>query len=260
MLIPCRESRATVFLLLMLIYTLALPGCEEEDGTTTPALLTGQRVAVGNGQAWTEVDFTSGGEPSSLAVAFTADALEGLPGGHGPATEYVLPMPEGATLPPYDHATLDWNAHGHAPPGVYDVPHFDVHFYFIGAAERDLIGPLDSLGFNTPLPSSQLAADYIETPGGVPRMGAHVVDGRSPEISGTGPFTHTFIYGKFAGQLNFLEPMVSEAFLRTQPNVEAPIRQPRSFGRSGYFPMRYAVRYDAVTDTYRVALAGLTPQ
>jgi hypothetical protein len=24
---------------------------------------------------------------------------------------------------------LNWNPHGHIPPGVYDLPHFDFHFY-----------------------------------------------------------------------------------------------------------------------------------
>ena len=30
---------------------------------------------------------------------------------------------------PLKWALLNWNPHGHIPPGIYDRPHFDVHFY-----------------------------------------------------------------------------------------------------------------------------------
>ena len=238
-----------------------LPGCSDEDGPTaalSPAVLSGPAVSVGDGQAWTEVTYASDGSPTGVYVVMTSGALNDLPDGHLPASEFLLPFPAEADVPPYDHATLDWNAHGHAPPGVYDVPHFDVHFYFMSEAERDLIGPNDSTEFNRPLPEAQLADMYLETPGGVPRMGAHVIDLQSPEVSGSGPFNHTYIYGKYDGALTFLEPMVAEAYLRTQPDIEVPIRQPVEFPEEGYYPESYVITYDAGTDRYRIGLSDLT--
>ncbi len=41
------------------------------------------------------------------------------------------------TLPPEAAGTgfrvlqFDWNPHGHEPLGIYDLPHFDFHFYYI---------------------------------------------------------------------------------------------------------------------------------
>ncbi|WP_116105641.1 hypothetical protein [Lewinella sp. IMCC34191] len=137
---------------------------------------------------------------------------------------------------------------------MYDVPHFDIHFYFISEAERNLIGPYDTMEFNRPLPAVQLPEMYIETPGGVPRMGAHVVDAISPEVNGTGPFTHTFIFGKYNGQLNFLEPMAAESWLRTFPDVYVPIRQPQTYGLSGYFPEAYVIQFAEEDRSFRVGL------
>ena len=235
-----------------------LAGCsDDDDPVAAPSVLTGNAVAVGDGQAWTEVTLDPDGSPTGLYVVMTPAALDNLPDDHLPAHEFTLPLPTGADVAPYDHATLDWNAHGHAPPGVYDVPHFDVHFYFMSEAERDLIGPNDTTEFNRPLPAAQLPDMYLETPGGVPRMGAHVIDLQSPEVNGSGPFTHTYIYGKYDGQLTFIEPMVAESFLRSQPDVVVAIRQPQSYGRGGYFPSHYVIRYDAATDRYRIGLTNL---
>ena len=240
---------------------LILPACSDDNDSgdsATPALLTGPVVSVGDGEAWTEVTYGTDGTPAGLYVVMTPGALDNLPDGHLPAHEFVLPLPAEAVVAPYDHATLDWNAHGHAPPGVYDVPHFDVHFYFSSEEERDLIGPNDSTEFNRPLPDAQLADMYLETPGGVPRMGAHVIDLQSPEVSGSGPFTHTYIYGKYDGELTFLEPMVAESFLRTQPDIEVPIRQPAEFPVAGYYPESYVIAYDVPTGSYRIGLHDLT--
>ena len=46
--------------------------------------------------------------------------------------EYVLPLPDAVARRadvPFKWVLLNWNPVGHVPPGVYDVAHFDVHFY-----------------------------------------------------------------------------------------------------------------------------------
>ncbi len=212
---------------------------------------------MGNGMAWSVVTTDDAGKPLTLGVEFGPEALEGLPSGHAHPTEYVLQLPDEVAVPPFDHLTLDWNEHGHEPANVYDKPHFDVHFYFMSAAERDLIGPNDTTAFNKPLPGENLPPDYLETPGGVPRMGAHVIDLRSPEVNGSGTFTHTFIFGKYDAELNFLEPMVTTEFLLGKPMVTAEVRQPAAWQESGYYPTTYTIDYDESNDLYSVALEGL---
>eukprot|EP01083_Nonionella_stella_P210402 761745_1 len=40
----------------------------------------------------------------------------------------------------FNHLLLNWNPEGHAPLGIYNVPHFDFHFYFINSTERESLG------------------------------------------------------------------------------------------------------------------------
>ena len=40
---------------------------------------------------------------------------------------------------PFKWVLLNWTPHGHIPPGVYDTPHFDVHFY-LDSIENTLEG------------------------------------------------------------------------------------------------------------------------
>jgi hypothetical protein len=57
----------------------------------------------------------------------TLDLMSECSGGH----ERILPMPSEASRPtdlPFKWTLLNWNPHGHIPPGVYDKPHFDIHF------------------------------------------------------------------------------------------------------------------------------------
>lgn len=243
-------------LLLLAVFCLA---CATDDGNLEPkTLYTGQKVDMGNGMVWSIVNTNPSGEPQSIGVQFDASALTALPSGPQPAHEFTIQLPDGISVPPYDHLTVDWNEHGHEPAEVYDLPHFDLHFYMMSTAERDIIGPIDTVAFNKPLPGEYLAPMYLETPGGVPRMGAHIIDLLSPEIAGTGTFTHTFIYGKYDGHLNFLEPMVTKAFLESKEPVTQEIRQPASWEQSGYYPKRYTITYDSATNTYSVLLTDLT--
>jgi hypothetical protein len=57
-------------------------------------------------------------------------------------------------------------------------------------------------------------------------MGAHWADLLSPEFSGS-PFTKTFILGTYDGKVIFWEPMITRAYLLTQPDEFVTVRQPR---------------------------------
>ena len=46
--------------------------------------------------------------------------------------EFIIPLPDAVTQRadiPFKWVLLNWNAIGHDPRGIFDVPHFDVHFY-----------------------------------------------------------------------------------------------------------------------------------
>src|SRR5215203_827401 len=103
----------------------------------------GPPIALGDGKVRTYVVLDAKAEqrPLELGVAIDARAMEGpLP----PTDMLMIPMPLPAQAPaPYRFVLFDWNPLGHAPPGVFDVPHFDVHFYVVPKADVEAITPGD---------------------------------------------------------------------------------------------------------------------
>ncbi len=242
------------YLLMILVIGTA---CNKDDEEVIQTEFTGPKVNIGDGQAWSFIETDEAGTPVAIGVQFEPEALINLPSGSSHADEFVLPLSSEVSVEPYDHITMDWNEHGHPPLMIYDLPHFDFHFYFISGSERDLIGPFDTIQFNRPMAPEYLAPMYLETPGGVPRMGAHIIDLMAPEFTETGIFTHTFIYGKYDAKMNFLEPMVTKDFLDGKNHVHQAIRRPQEYQTAGYYPGTYTIDYDEDTKLYTILLTDL---
>ena len=228
------------------------------------------RIANGMARAYVVLDARNDQAPAELGIALDEKALDGLPTAE---MEYQFDFQLPAQAPaPYKFAELNWNPHGHEPPGVYDVPHFDFHFYTVSKAERDAIVPSDPnyAAEANNLPTGAYVPPFYIVPGlpstqAVPQMGVHWLDVRSPELqallgnpAGYQPFTKTFIYGSWNGQFTFVEPMVTLAYLRTQPDVTSPISVPAQYAEPGWYPTSYRVTYDAQAKEYRVALSSMT--
>lgn len=234
-------------LAIVLALTTLAAACSSDTAPPATRELDGPAVTVGNGSAHTFVLEESDGA-SSIGIALTASALDGLP---TTDTEWKLPLPSGVTAPPWDHATLDWNAQGH-PPAVYETPHFDFHFYAIDAtAQAAIQGGPDTVT----VPAANVPQDYASGVMAVPDMGVHWVDTLSAEFQGQ-PFDHTLIYGFYRGSMVFIEPMVTRAFLASRPDVSSPVKQPAAFARSGRYPTAYSVR-TASNGDLRVSLDSL---
>ena len=231
------------------------------------------RLGDGMVRTYVIVDEKAGRAPVELGVAIDARTMEGTLPDHG-ETQMRLPLPAQAPAP-YDFVLFDWNSHGHEPPGVYDLPHFDFHFYFTPEREVDAITPLNPnfvaeannlpTGgevppfYILPAPPPLTAADIA-----VPQMGVHWNDVRSPEIqrllrnpAAWAPFTTTFIYGSWNGEFTFAEPMVTRAYLLGRPDVTMAVPTPSIFPESGWYPTAYRIYYDATRREYRVAILGL---
>ena len=224
----------------------------------------GEAVPMGNGTARVYVDLRDG-VPVELGIALSEQALDGLPTHHTPGGIELEPghmmffsTPElPRTNPtPYRHVLLGWNPGGHEPPGVYDVPHFDFHFHTTSNEERLAIHPERDTAFLTKAgnhPSGERAPEgYVPIPGGVPLMGAHWVNPATPELNGQ-PFTTTFLFGSWDGELIFTEPMITKAYLETRPSYYERIPVPQ-YDQAGYRPSAYRVYFDEATREYRVAL------
>ncbi len=240
------------------------------------------RASMGNGYFQAFVKQKNDGSPKSIGIKFPKQTLENLPtnvmhdgstcfdvdnnneidlhsectGGHARTLRF------NSDLTPFNNITINWESHGHVPPGIYDSPHFDFHFYMTTDIERKKIFPGNCPGLLNcevlekaivPIPEIYIHPDYLNTELAFAHMGNHYVDGTSPELNG-GEFTHTFILGSFDGHITFYEPMVSKEYLLTQPNICNPIKQPLAFEVEGYYPTTYCVRYNENSEMYKVSL------
>lgn len=206
----------------------------------------GDSVTVGSGWMRTYVQYNSGA-PSRIGIQMSEDAFNAFSSLPGSANMLSLPTQAPA---PFNHVMVDWNPEGHPGPG-YNAPHFDFHFYFSSPEEVAAI-PFDPAP--APVDPMWVASDYAPDAVVVPAMGQHYLDLLSPEFNG-GPFTKTFIYGYYQGQMTFLEPMITYATLQSGGSESAAIRQPSAFQASGYYPTEYGFSHgDRVYDVY---LGGL---
>ena len=255
----------------------------------------GPAVKVGKGTVRTYVVRDAKTDaPLELGVAMSEGSMEGLPprdphAAHKAAASahehvdnhvYLLSLPKGGVAP-YKFVELDWNPGGHEPPGIYDEPHFDFHFYTISREERASIVPSDSLfqkkAEMLPAESQRPQFYAMAAPPGapapaVPLMGVHWIDVRSPELQKMmgkpelyQPFTKTFIYGSWAGRFTFVEPMITRAHIMakrtaTDPAVRdelVPVSTAAEYSPAGYYPSAYRIAWDAGAKEYRIAITQL---
>jgi hypothetical protein len=140
---------------------------------------------------------------------------------------------------------------------VYDIPHFDVHFFTIEESERMMIGSNGKDEIVVPPAPKYMPSSYELLLGGTPMMGAHWFDLLDPEFNGS-TFTKTFIWGSNNGKFVFLEPMITHDYLMIKPNSEKALRQPAAFQQDGWYPNSYSVNYSSSTKEYTIALTNLS--
>jgi hypothetical protein len=250
---------------------------------TSDRIVYGAAQQLGQGRARTFLEREGNGQPVALGVALSRDALDGLPQrplpGGPSAVNLTLALPAGAGQTGYDHVMLDWNPGGHEPEHVYTLPHFDFHFFLTSPAERDAIMQSDPAwaAKAARFPAAEFIAEGYAaastlggiTPGAaaVPMMGMHWLDVKSPELQRPPhgrPFTSTFIYGSWDGRVNFVEPMITKAFIESvrssATGVTLPVSVPARAQKPGLYPTRYTILFDESKDEYRIAIGGFVPR
>lgn len=242
---------------------------------------------VGDATAQSYAEFDESGNPLAIGLTFSSNFFDELPAEHSdlhncfdrngdgavdPAAEclpehgWVIPLPSAVASRsdiPFEWAGLNWNPVGHIPPGVYDVPHFDIHFY-IEPIERVFAlhpGPCGELircdqfeMGRKPVPSNYVAADYVNVDAVAPAMGNHLIDPTGPEFNGE-PFTRTWIYGTYDGRITFYEEMVTRAFLMEKHSECFDIKSPPAVAVRGYYPTASCYGFDPETGEYTVSLS-----
>ena len=282
-------ARWSVATALAATFALLLMACGSGARNAAVDRVLGWRTNLGNGDVVSFADLQATGVPKAIGIMISAEALASLPAEHSdghhcadrdgdgvtarPAEcfethEFVIPLPDAVNRRgdvPFKWVLLNWNQHGHAPPGVYDVPHFDVHFYMTPIADVFAIhaGPCgpefvncdDFAVAKQPVPAGLMHPDFSDVDAVAPAMGNHLIDLSGREFQGE-PFTRAWIYGVYGGRVTFYEEMVALAYLLSRPDACAPIKSPPAVAVGGYYPTERCVRYDASADAYVVSMEG----
>ncbi len=217
----------------------------------TSNVFKGPVVQIGDGHArsWIRIDHQ--GMPQEIGVELTDAALNSLPDHNTPL---LLPLHMKAReVTPFDHIGFNYMAHGHFPPGVFDVPHFDVHFYMQTVEERLAIPPVSPATlplFMLAPPAGYMPLSY--TPAGPEaQMGLHW----APPPPTFMPFTRVMIYGSYNGELTFIEPMVTISHLQGAGSTN-PYLQPAKVAEAGNYPTVFNVYKDDRTGHHYVTLSN----
>lgn len=185
-------------------------------------------------------------EGGRLGASIDAAALASLP---ATETRVDLPVPGAAR---FRLVEIDWHPHGHPPKGIYDVPHFDAHFYVIEASQRDRIA-FAAPGTVAKPAGNLVPAGYVTDGSVVPQMGMHFVPASAPEFHGR-PFGCTEIFGYDTGRFAFVEAMFSKRFADEGGSFSQVIPHPA--GIAGSLPSRMDVARNAQTGAYDIALSN----
>jgi hypothetical protein len=229
--------------------------CNKDSNDSKVFLGTPARLGDGTVRSFAVV--TDQGQNASLGLVLTETALNGLPTDTMPEMPFYMtevPVTDQFKAAGIDHIELDWGPKGHAPAHIYDVPHFDIHFFRISKTEQDaILGGPD----NVPVDPQYIPKDYYTPfPLSIPLMGVHYFDSLSPELHGL-PFTSAFIAGFYHGKSVFDESMIARDFLLSHPDITRPIKQPAAFQVSGDYPATYEVQYNQVRHEYTIAFTDL---
>ena len=264
---------------------MAVIGCGPRDQSTDRVV--GQSWELGDGTVSTYAELDNSGAPTVIGVVYSAGALEGLPTARSDqhhcfdrnadgavdgntecfAThEAAIPLPDAVGTRsdiPFKWVLFNWNPVGHIPPNVYDVPHFDIHFYIepvanVFALQDGPCGPefirCDQFELGKkPVPSNYVHPDFQNVDAVAPAMGNHLLDLSGPEFRGE-EWQRSWIFGVYDGRVTFYEEMVTRAFLLSHPDACVPIKSPAAVALTGYYPTQSCIRYDAQAGEYTVSM------
>jgi hypothetical protein len=248
-----------------------LSACSSVAQASKAGTFYGSELGLGKGKVKTYVVTGDDGKPTELGFAFDAATFQGLP--EPPHAEAGPPLPSQPLYFPdeakgvaVDHGTFDFVPGGHPPPGVFDLPHFDVHFFYLTQEEVEEINPknADFAARGMKLPDERyVPEDFGAIPNTppeeavVPGMGQHLVDMTVPPVPGEYKFTEVILNGTWDGKYAFVEPMVTLDYLLGKPTVTNDLKLPQEYQKTGLYPTKYSITYDAASNTYMISLNGL---
>jgi hypothetical protein len=240
-----------------------------------PALLAPLALTLGCGENVIPLDGVSAetvkdgaGVVTEVALRFDLAKVEAVREAQGDAAYFAV-----ARLPFDDDAAalgttvigdVGYASHGHGPPGLYDRPHFDVHFY--GIAEAELLA-IDCSGETEPA-AENVPPGYVSGGAGEPPFGACIKEmgvhfGPSDPADATKPLGFDedaqLVIGFTKGKLIFFEPMIPEDIVLSKTPFSLAVPRPQELGRAAQWPTSIDGAFDEDAGLYRIAAKGFTP-
>lgn len=235
----------------------------------------GESAEVGDGTVKTGATTNSSGELVSLDVHIDDDALTSVDDDEEEPHESVaahVPLPSEVDTHQFTFVGLHYNPVGHAPPGIYTVPHFDFHFYMVAESTVESI-PRGLAAYDVPDEQFPPGYTFEDLRLIVPEMGEHLLDATAPEF-GDGDFTHTYVYGTYdsdidpedptrveeveiegetqeipvfegdgESRLHFVEPMITnEFFADFEEELSVSVETPAVFPVEDRYPTEYVLK------------------
>lgn len=230
--------------------------------STTIAFRAGESIEVGNGAVTAYVTTRKEDTVASLGVHIDGAAMDAFADRE---VEANLDFPaETATGDPIDHhqfrfVRFEYLPNGHVPEGIYDVPHFDFHFFMLDEQTVEAIEPHPA---QYTIPKAQMPKNHIRPPladtdgDGEPdtplvekRRGEPITDPSFSEYQEGGEFTHTHLYGGYdpdgdgTGRLTLLEPMITTDFVdQLDTLLEVELQTPSAYFTADEYPMSYVMQ------------------
>lgn len=261
-----RFHRAAGLFLTTVACVAFLPACGSDNPPDKDGTFFSPSEKIGNGIVKTYVSLDKDGNPTEVGVRMSESALDALPTEDAvPPRTLIIALPDQASASVLEFVTVDWNSHGHEPAGLFDKPHFDIHFYMTDEASRTAIDPArpNFAAKAARLPDPKyVPRDYV-LPGPpeavtLPAMGTHWADSTIELVPGRYDLQQVLANGSWDGTFTFVEPMITRAYLLTKPALTENIKQPAAYQQSRYYPTTYRVTFDNETREYVISLGGLT--
>lgn len=223
----------------------------------------GPEVTLGYGKvrSWVSVDGV--GNPNEIGIEITPEALLNpeRDKNNSPEEHATIVVPlhlKAKQLTPFNHIGLNWNPNGHIPIGVFDVPHFDIHFYMISVEDQMAIphySEATDAMFNNYPPDGYMPSDYFTPPAdgtAEPQMGKHWLPVNLGDFL---PFSKIMIYGSYDGNVIFVEPMITLDYLLSNEDSSTSYSQPENFAKQGNYPTKYNIYHHPVNGNTYITLS-----
>jgi len=216
-------------------------------------------VNAGNAYSWAKID--SAGKPTEYSYSVPLSAFSAMANSTNDL-DFWIKVPSVVTSQTVlTGLRLNYAAHGHAPTGVYDTKHLDIHVWIKQRADAEAIDCTDQ----TLPPADMIPTKWLmATPDNcLQQHGIPAVNLFAPEFN-----QQRFVTGMmltfYKGTFYSWEPKLTlEAILERQETFNFPLlsvaADPNKTMPDGMYPTKMTVKYDKKTDTYVFTIGTFKP-